>query len=160
MPLRNTTTEDIEKIIWKNIITRYGIPKILVSDNGPQFDVSLLRDKCKRLGIEHRFAPVCYPQANGQLEVMNRTIFQGIKKNLFESGERWMRNFPKQVQKSDSTNFFLDCDTCQHLEGSCLIDSLYRIRKVIGPGTYELEELSGKATKHTWHGIYLKKYYV
>ncbi|GAA0152877.1 hypothetical protein LIER_11245 [Lithospermum erythrorhizon] len=35
-----------------------------------------------------------------------------------------------------------------------------RIRRVIGPGTYELEDLSGKAIKHTWHGVYLKKYYV
>ncbi|GAA0150511.1 hypothetical protein LIER_09438 [Lithospermum erythrorhizon] len=37
---------------------------------------------CTRLGIEHRFASVCYPQYNGQVEVMNRTIFMGIKKNL------------------------------------------------------------------------------
>ncbi|GAA0143759.1 hypothetical protein LIER_04367 [Lithospermum erythrorhizon] len=39
--LRNTTAEDIEKFIWTNIITLYGIPKILVSNNGPQFDSSL-----------------------------------------------------------------------------------------------------------------------
>ncbi|GAA0153414.1 hypothetical protein LIER_11658 [Lithospermum erythrorhizon] len=36
----------------------------------------------------------------------------------------------------------------------------YRVRKVIGPGTYRLEELSGKEIDHTWHGVYLKKYYV
>ncbi|GAA0154465.1 hypothetical protein LIER_12437 [Lithospermum erythrorhizon] len=53
IPLRNTTAEDIEDFIWKNIITQYGIPKILVSDNGPQFDASLIRDMCKLLGIEH-----------------------------------------------------------------------------------------------------------
>ncbi|GAA0141387.1 hypothetical protein LIER_02541 [Lithospermum erythrorhizon] len=35
----------------------------------------------------------------------------------------------------------------------------YRVRRVIGPGTYQLEELSGKVIKHTWHGIYLKTYY-
>ncbi|GAA0143267.1 hypothetical protein LIER_03992 [Lithospermum erythrorhizon] len=35
----------------------------------------------------------------------------------------------------------------------------YKIRRVIGPGTYELEELSGKSIKHIWHGIYLKRYY-
>ncbi|GAA0148792.1 hypothetical protein LIER_08134 [Lithospermum erythrorhizon] len=75
MPLRNTTAEEIMEFIWKNIITRYGIPKILVSDNGPQFDASLVRGMCKHLEIEHRFAPVCYPQANGQVEVMKRTIF-------------------------------------------------------------------------------------
>ncbi|GAA0138367.1 hypothetical protein LIER_00126 [Lithospermum erythrorhizon] len=43
---------------------------------------------CQRLGIEHRFALVCYPQYNGQVEVMNRTIFLEIKKNLLESGAK------------------------------------------------------------------------
>ncbi|GAA0171442.1 hypothetical protein LIER_25470 [Lithospermum erythrorhizon] len=32
--------------------------------------------------------------------------------------------------------------------------------RVIGPGTYKLEELSGNPIDHTWHEIYLKKYYV
>ncbi|GAA0155145.1 hypothetical protein LIER_12940 [Lithospermum erythrorhizon] len=35
----------------------------------------------------------------------------------------------------------------------------YKIRTVMGPGTYELEMLLGKAIKHTWHGIYVKEYY-
>ncbi|GAA0140621.1 hypothetical protein LIER_01931 [Lithospermum erythrorhizon] len=35
----------------------------------------------------------------------------------------------------------------------------YWIRRIIGPGTYELEELPGKTIDHTWHRIYLKKYY-
>ncbi|GAA0147732.1 hypothetical protein LIER_07360 [Lithospermum erythrorhizon] len=34
-PLRSTTAEAILEFIWKNIITRYGIPRVLVSDNGP-----------------------------------------------------------------------------------------------------------------------------
>ncbi|GAA0140563.1 hypothetical protein LIER_01883 [Lithospermum erythrorhizon] len=49
---------------------------------------------CKRLGIDHYFAPVCYPQANGRVEVMNRTIFQGIKKNHLESGGKWYKKLP------------------------------------------------------------------
>ncbi|GAA0167518.1 hypothetical protein LIER_22436 [Lithospermum erythrorhizon] len=32
--------------------------------------------------------------------------------------------------------------------------------KVLGPGTYILEDLSGKEIKHTWYEFYLKKYYV
>ncbi|GAA0139900.1 hypothetical protein LIER_01359 [Lithospermum erythrorhizon] len=44
---------------------------------------------CRQLGIEDRFALVCYPQYDCQVEVMNRTIFLGIKKNLLESGAKW-----------------------------------------------------------------------
>ncbi|GAA0139918.1 hypothetical protein LIER_35155 [Lithospermum erythrorhizon] len=67
-------------VLVENIITRYGIPKVLVSDNGPQFDARVIKEICTRLGIEHRFAP-------------------------------------------------------------------------------GLEELSGKPIDHTWHWVYLKKYY-
>ncbi|GAA0159940.1 hypothetical protein LIER_16609 [Lithospermum erythrorhizon] len=35
VPMRNTRAKDVEEFISKNIITRFRIPKIIVSDNGP-----------------------------------------------------------------------------------------------------------------------------
>ena len=29
---------DVTRFIWKNIVCRFGIPRSIVSDNGPQFD--------------------------------------------------------------------------------------------------------------------------
>ncbi|GAA0163007.1 hypothetical protein LIER_18984 [Lithospermum erythrorhizon] len=37
-PLKKTKSEDVIQFLWKNILTRFGIRKILVSDNGPQFE--------------------------------------------------------------------------------------------------------------------------
>ncbi|GAA0170651.1 hypothetical protein LIER_24872 [Lithospermum erythrorhizon] len=87
--MKNTRAKNVEEFIWKNIITRYGIPKIIVSNNDPQLDATIIIEMCQRLGFEHRFALVCYPQYNCQVEVMNMTIFLGIKKNLLESGANW-----------------------------------------------------------------------
>ena len=40
----------IEKIVrsfvWKNIICRYSIPRVVVSDNGKQLDNDVFRDFC------------------------------------------------------------------------------------------------------------------
>ncbi|GAA0139629.1 hypothetical protein LIER_01135 [Lithospermum erythrorhizon] len=36
----------------------------------------------------------------------------------------------------------------------------YKDVVVAGQGPNELEELSGKAIDHTWHEVYLKKYYL
>ena len=33
-PLANIKDVDAERFIWKNIITRYGVPRVLISDNG------------------------------------------------------------------------------------------------------------------------------
>ncbi|GAA0186486.1 hypothetical protein LIER_33774 [Lithospermum erythrorhizon] len=85
------------QFLWKNILTRFGIPNILVSDNEPKFEGQVLADYCENFGIERRFAPVYYPQANGQVEVMNRIIFKGIKKNILQSGKgggSWIEELP------------------------------------------------------------------
>ena len=33
-PLAKITTEQVAQFLWKNIMCRYGIPRILVTDNG------------------------------------------------------------------------------------------------------------------------------
>ncbi|GAA0162911.1 hypothetical protein LIER_39497 [Lithospermum erythrorhizon] len=52
-PLKKTKSEDVIQFLWKNILTRFGIPKILVLDNGPQFEGQVLADFCEKYGIEH-----------------------------------------------------------------------------------------------------------
>lgn len=32
--LANIRNVDVKKFVWKNIITRFGVPRALVSDNG------------------------------------------------------------------------------------------------------------------------------
>ncbi|GAA0171853.1 hypothetical protein LIER_25792 [Lithospermum erythrorhizon] len=148
VPLRSTTAEAIEEFIWKNIITRNTIPRVLASDNGPQFDSKVIKEMCTKLGIEHWFAPVCYPQYNGQVEVMNRTIFIGIKNNLLN---RVLCSY--QTTPSNSTRetpFSLVYGTKAMLP----IEKSYRTRDIRARGTL------WESTDHTWHGIYLKKYYV
>ncbi|XP_075655005.1 uncharacterized protein LOC142625195 [Castanea sativa] len=36
--LATITEKNIRSFIWRNIICRYGIPRVLISDNGKQFD--------------------------------------------------------------------------------------------------------------------------
>ena len=44
--------KNIRSFVWRNIICRYGIPRMLVSDNGKQFDNSAFKDFCSELGIK------------------------------------------------------------------------------------------------------------
>ena len=42
--------KNVWSFVWKNIIYRYGIPKVLVSNNGKQFNNDAFRDFCSQLG--------------------------------------------------------------------------------------------------------------
>ena len=79
-PLATITEKSIRTFVWRNIICRYGIPRVLVSDNGKQFDNSGFRNFCSELGIKNHYSSPAHPQANGQVEVTNRTLLKIIKK--------------------------------------------------------------------------------
>lgn len=64
------------------IVFRFGIPRIVVTDNGSQFVGEDFSSTLKELKVKHFKASVAYPQANGQVEVSNRTILQGLKKRI------------------------------------------------------------------------------
>ena len=46
-PLARITDSESRKFVWKSIITRFGIPKYFVSDNGTQFDSGPLRSTAR-----------------------------------------------------------------------------------------------------------------
>ena len=69
---------------------RYGIPRILVTDNGTQFNNEEFKKYCEENEIELRFTSVAHPQANGQAEVANRIILDGLKKRIEKSRSNWV----------------------------------------------------------------------
>ena len=64
-PLATITEKSIRTFVWRNIIYRYGIPRVLVSDNGKQFDNNAFRDFCSELGIKNHYLFPAHLQANG-----------------------------------------------------------------------------------------------
>ena len=63
--LVNIRDIDVKEFIWKNIITRFGVPDSLILDNGLQFDSRSFREFCNNLGIKNRYFTPAYPQGNG-----------------------------------------------------------------------------------------------
>ncbi|XP_030938376.1 uncharacterized protein LOC115963507 [Quercus lobata] len=83
-PLANIRDVDVKKFIWKNIVTRFGVPHSLISDNGFQFDSKAFRRYCCELGITNRYSISAYPQGNGQAKAINKVIVNGFKKRSTE----------------------------------------------------------------------------
>ncbi|XP_059436525.1 uncharacterized protein LOC132169517 [Corylus avellana] len=80
--LVNITAKNTEKFLWRSVICRYGIPHAFVTDNGKQFDCEFFQDWCSGLHVRQYFSSPGHPQANGQVEVTNKTIFKILKKKL------------------------------------------------------------------------------
>ena len=81
-PLATITSQRILRFVCRNIVCRFGIPGIIISDNGKQFANNPFREWCEELKIKQHFTSVAHPQSNGQTEVTNRTLLQGLKTRL------------------------------------------------------------------------------
>ena len=82
---------DANKFFWKNIITWFGVPHTLTSDNGLQFDSKSFRRYYCDLGIINRYSTPAYPQGNGQAKVINKVIVNELKKRLDDAKGRWVK---------------------------------------------------------------------
>ena len=61
-----TSSETVRKL--QEIFSRFGTPKILVSDNGTAFISAEFSDFCKQNSIQNLRSPPFHPQSNGQAE--------------------------------------------------------------------------------------------
>ena len=90
-PLANIRDVDAKRFVWKNIVTRFGIPYTLISDNGLQFNSKAFRRYCYDLGIVNRYSTPAYPQGNGQAEAVDKVIVNGLKKRLDDAKGKWVK---------------------------------------------------------------------
>ena len=88
--LANIRDVDVERFVWKNILTRFGIPYTPISDDGLQFDSKAFRRYYYNLGITNRYSTPAYPQGNGQAKAVNKVIMSGLKKRLDNTKRKWV----------------------------------------------------------------------
>ena len=93
-PLANIRDVDTKRFVWKNIVTRFGVPHVLISDNGLQFDNKMFRRYCGELEITNRYSTPAYPQGNGQAEAVNKVIVNRLKKRLDDAKGKWVEELP------------------------------------------------------------------
>ena len=78
-PLAKITQQNVKNLVWKNIVCRFRVPRVLISNNGRQFDNALFKDFCEHFGIQNHYSSLVHPQANGQAEVANQSLLKIIK---------------------------------------------------------------------------------
>ncbi|XP_057747666.1 uncharacterized protein LOC130966861 [Arachis stenosperma] len=81
-PLAVATAQRHRKFLYRNIVTRFGVPFSITTDNSTQFTDTGFRNLVADLKIKHQFISVEHPQANGQKEAANKVILAGLKRRL------------------------------------------------------------------------------
>ncbi|KAI3734023.1 hypothetical protein L6452_13483 [Arctium lappa] len=74
MACHSNDARTVVKFLQKNIFTRFGTPRALISDEGTHFVNNMLEEVLDKYGIKHRVATAYHPQTNGLAELSNREI--------------------------------------------------------------------------------------
>lgn len=93
-PLVKTTANDVERFIWKHIISRFDVSYAILSDNGSQFVAAVIKAFYKEHHITIHTSFVAYPQGNGQAEASNKAITRGLKRRLDRKLGKWVDELP------------------------------------------------------------------
>ena len=72
-----------------DLIALIGPPKILQSDNGPEFSNDVIRALVKLLGVKHRFISPYNPRADGKVERSIGTTVMIVKKLVHGTRHHW-----------------------------------------------------------------------
>ena len=68
--------------VFNQIIAWFGIPKVIVTNHGSHFQNSMMTELPTMLGFRQEHSSLFYPQANGQVEAVNKTLKTILKHTI------------------------------------------------------------------------------
>ena len=86
-------TNDAKVVIefLKNLFSRFGCPKALISDRGSHFANQQLEKILNKYGVSHRFSTAYHPQTSGQVENTNRALKRILEKTVNNNPKVWAK---------------------------------------------------------------------
>ena len=74
MPTVKSDGEIATHFVFNQIITQFEIPKELVTNHGSHFQNCMMEELASKLGYKQEHSSSYYPQANGQVEAVNKSL--------------------------------------------------------------------------------------
>ena len=109
-------TEEFAQIFLREIFSKHGLPKSIVSDRDARFTSAFFSKVCALLGVEQCLSTAYHPQTDGQTERANRTLEDMLRHFVSPSQDDWDVRLPccefavnnAWNAATDNTPFFLN----------------------------------------------------
>jgi transposase InsO family protein len=92
--VQDCSTDTAARFIFESIITRFGCPRSLTSDQGGHFISSTIENITTEFLIQHHKSIPYHPQANGTVEAFNKILERGLMKVCCTNREDWDDRVP------------------------------------------------------------------
>ena len=100
--MKDQTAATVAKHIFEDFVREHGVPDTLHTDQGRQFESTLVNQSCAELGIKKTRSSPYHPQGAGIVERTNRVVKDQLAKTVTERGGCWDQ-YLKQVELAYNT---------------------------------------------------------
>lgn len=120
IPIADITAESVARAFFETWVARFGVPTVITTDQGSQFEAELFKKLTELLGCSRTRSSPYHPQSNGILERWHRTLKTAIVCQLGKE-KNWLEVLPivllglRTAYKED-----IKCSTAEMLYGSTL----------------------------------------
>ena len=85
------SAEHAAQLFIEHVFRHHGLPQKLISDKGPQFTSNFWKHVFASLQTKVATTTPYYPQGNGQVERVNRTIVEGLRSFVNSRKDDWQK---------------------------------------------------------------------
>ncbi|XP_019228452.1 PREDICTED: uncharacterized protein LOC109209598 [Nicotiana attenuata] len=89
IPTRKNDAQTVCNFLKKNIFTRFGTPRVIISDQGSHFMNRQFSALLSKYGVTHKTGTPYHAQTQGQVEVSNRELKRILEKMVGISKKDW-----------------------------------------------------------------------
>jgi len=90
-PLKNFKASTIAEVFVNQVVSRFGVPSELHTDQGRNFDSRIFKELSGLLGIKKTRTTPFHPQSNGLVERQHQTLTNYLAKFVSENQRDWDR---------------------------------------------------------------------
>ncbi|CAF1031511.1 unnamed protein product [Brachionus calyciflorus] len=91
--IRSKTATEIADNLWE-FICLFGPPKVVLYDQGKEFNNAVVDNLIQRVGAEHFVTSAYHPRTNGQVERFNGELVKCLRRHCEQNPEDWPKWVP------------------------------------------------------------------